>query len=252
MYVLVALLVANCSGNGPTPDDNQSEGSSSEAASDLRGALSAAMATGQILDYSETWQVVSDGASAGAGKIRLFYTRLVIPEGQRASGADQSEVDYWNREHIWPVSYGLDGTVARSDVHNIVPTDRTVNADRGNLYFDHATTPQRECDQCSESDVAFEPPVEVRGDVARIAFYMDVRYEGTAGDGVPDLTLSDTPDVLAARFGRLSTLIRWHCDYPVSSEEVQRHEAVALAQGKRNAFIDSPELSGDVFGFACE
>ena len=92
---------------------------------------------------------------------------------------------------------------------------------------------------------------EAKGDVARAAFYMDVRYEGAADDTVPDLALGDEPDAGARRFGVLSTLVAWHCSDPVSAEEVRRHEVVAAAQGNRNVFVDEPRLAGKVYGFVC-
>ncbi len=80
---------------------------------------------------------------------------------------------------------------------------------------------------------------------------MDVRYEGASIDGVSDLSLGESPDPIVRRFGRLSTLLRWHCADPVSDVERRRHEAAARAQGNRNVFIDEPALVGSVFGVSC-
>lgn len=217
---------------------------------DPRAALAASMSGHRVLAYRDTWQVVAEGAEVAPGQIRLFYTRRLIPSSDRAGGENQAEPDFWNREHVWPQSYGLSGNPARTDVHNLVPADRTINQSRSNKVFDDAATPHDECTGCRVSQDAWQPPAEVRGDVARIAFYLDVRYTGN--DGVPDLALSDDPDARSATFGKLSTLVRWHCADPVSAEELQRHEVAAAAQGNRNAFIDSPGLAGDVFGFECQ
>ena len=117
--------------------------------------------------------------------------------------------------------------------------------------FGEATAPHHECRRCRVSSETWEPAPEVQGDVARIVFYMDVRYEGGAGDGVPDLVLDERASSERSRFGGRSTLARWHCADPVSAEERRRHEVVADAQGNRNAFVDSPALAEQVFGFSC-
>ena len=207
------------------------------------------MAGNRVLPYSATWEVVAEGARLDATSIRLFYTRRAVATSARASGADQGESDHWNREHVWPQSYGIGDNAARTDVHNLVPVDATVNSARGNKPFDEAIVVHPECTVCRVSPEAWEPSPEVQGDVARIAFYMDVRYEGE--DGVPDLVLTDDLDPARARFGHLSTLARWHCDDPVSEEEIRRHEVAANAQGNRNVFVDSPHLAESLFGFSC-
>ena len=246
---LALVLVAGCTGDGST--EAGSDVTPVPDAAALRASLSASMSNDTVLRYADTWDVLAEGAKVSPGAIRLFYTRRIVSADARASGADQAEGDYWNREHIWPQSYGLADTDARTDVHNLVPVDRTVNSSRGNKVFDEADTPHHECTVCRVSGEAWEPAPEVQGDVARIAFYMDVRYEEAASDDAGDLILSDDPDPDGRRFGVLSTLAAWHCADPVSGEEVRRHEAASRAQGNRNAFVDSPDLAGEVYGFAC-
>ena len=244
---LLALLVAGCVGDGPSA---AREPLSEAERTRLRALVSEALSAHQVRRrYGDAWTVLADGAEVAPGALRLFYTRRVVPSANRASGADQGEADFWNREHVWPQSFGLKGTAAASDLHNLVPVDRTVNSARGNKAFDEARDRHAECGRCRASRDAWEPDPEVQGDVARIAFYMDVRYEGA--DGVPDLVLDDRLSSAEARFGERSTLARWHCADPVSDEERRRHEAVARVQGNRNAFVDAPALAEDVFGFSC-
>lgn len=250
----VALVLCGCAG-GPLPIVEtrpfEEPRPLERNAIERRATLSRAMSGNRVLRYGDAWAILAEGAEVEPGLIRLFYSRRVIPAANRASGDDQAEPDFWNREHVWPQSFGLQGNPARTDVHNLVPVDRTVNSSRGSKVFDEAGTPHHECTGCRVSGQAWQPPPEVQGDVARIAFYMDVRYEGDGSD-VPDLALSDTPSSAATRFGKLSTLVGWHCADPVSAEERRRHEVAARAQGNRNAFVDDPALAGEVFGFSCE
>ena len=50
----------------------------------------------------------------------------------------------WDREHLWPQSYGLvaisANSRAKTDLFNLRPIDYTVNSTRGNLYYDTTTT----------------------------------------------------------------------------------------------------------------
>ena len=246
--LLVAL--AGCVDEGPGAEPGL--GAATPDPTALRASLSSAMSTGRTLPYGAAWTVLAEAHAAGIDGVRLFYSRAVIPAADRASGPDQAEPDHWNREHLWPQSFGLAGTDARTDLHNLVPVDRTINSSRGAKFFDEVAGAHHECDLCEVSRTAWEPPAEVKGDVARSAFYMDVRYEGEAVDAVPDLSLGDDPDAGARRFGRLGTLLAWHCEDPVSSDEVRRHEIVAAAQGNRNAFVDSPSLVEDVYGERCD
>ena len=42
--------------------------------------------------------------------------------------------------------------------------------------------------------------------------------------------------------GNLLTLLKWHYEDPVSSDEIRRNNTVYGIQGNRNPFIDHPEF----------
>ncbi|MGQ7843256.1 endonuclease I family protein [Granulosicoccus sp. 3-233] len=261
--VCLFVLSACCSNDnkGHPPSNETDRENAQDHAEDLRQAaalrarLHRQMSNHQWLARSRGWQILEQGAAISDKEMTLFYTRRTVLKSQRASGSDQAEPDYWNREHLWPRSYGLKGTAADRDLHNLVPTDRTVNSSRGNKVFDVAMTPHRECTLCRVDSHAWEPPDEVKGDIARILFYMDVRYEGDTGietdAGLPDLTLTEVADPSRRQLGPLHTLLTWHCIDPVSPKEEARHEVVAAAQGNRNVFVDKPSLVEAVYLFDC-
>ena len=109
--------------------------------------------------------------------------------------------DSWNREHVWPKSFGFpnESDTAYTDLHHIRPADRTINTDRNNRSFDYGTIPYFDNDgkvktECfTSNDWTWEPPDVVKGDIARMIFYMAVRYEGYEKDGtiVMDLEIVD-------------------------------------------------------------
>ena len=120
-----------------------------------------------------------------------------------------------------------------------------MNAERGHKFFDesHPENPAHpEAPLCSTDNDSWEPPESIKGDIARAMFYMDIRYEGDHDE--PDLQLTDNPAEITTegnKMGRLSTLLNWHLQDPVSPEEKSRNNAVFTHQKNRNPFIDHPE-----------
>lgn len=177
-------------------------------------------------------------------QIIFFYTRNKIPKNHRASGQNQSNNDYWNKEHVWPRSYGLKGTKADRDLHNIVASDRSVNASRGNKYFKESIGNHHECKQCQTSNKTWEPPDIVKGDVARIAFYMALTY-ADENVGKNSLVLAKREKINASLsiFGDLESLIVWHCQDSVSDYEINRDKIIERYQGNNNPFVRNKKSS---------
>ncbi|MBX2842947.1 MAG: endonuclease [Flammeovirgaceae bacterium] len=161
----------------------------------------------------------------------------------------------WNREHVWAKSYGDFGTApgAGTDLHHLRASDVSTNSARNNRTFDEAEDNYIDGDGIKlgetgsfTSDAAWvwEPRNEVKGDVARMLFYMAVRYEGESNE--PDLALVDYIPSRGSKepnHGKLSTLIRWHQEDPVSEIEKTRNDLIfEKYQGNRNPFVDHPEL----------
>lgn len=169
----------------------------------------------------------------------------------------------WNREHVWAKSRGDFGTSkgAGTDIHHLRAADVSTNSARNNRNFDDATTQYVDGSgnysgttdsYTSTTDWIWEPRDEVKGDVARMIFYMVVRYEGDNGE--PDLELTDSylsSTDKSAFHGKASTLIAWHLADPVSQEERDRNDVVYSYQNNRNPFIDHPEYVCDIFSSYC-
>ncbi|MCD4737073.1 MAG: endonuclease [Bacteroidales bacterium] len=148
----------------------------------------------------------------------------------------------WNREHVWAKSHGGFGNnpPCGTDAHHIRPTDASVNSDRGNKDFDNGGQQHPEATGCYYTEYTWEPRDAVKGDVARMILYMDVRYEG--GSGEPNLTavnaINTSPD---PEHGRLNTLLEWHESDPPDAFEINRNNVIYSYQNNRNPFIDHPE-----------
>jgi endonuclease I len=158
--------------------------------------------------------------------------------------------DSWNREHVRPKSHGFpsQGQLAHTDIHHLRLGDVTCNSDRGDLDFDESDFAHADCASWRDAD-SFEPRDAIKGDVARMLFYMDVRY--ACADGVPDLALIDQDSNSEPLLGHLCTLLAWNSGDPVDDLERRRHQRIVETQGNRNPFIDRPEFAAAIWGSAC-
>jgi endonuclease I len=196
--------------------------------------------------------IMLDPDPANSANILLIYSGLTNLKANQYGGG--VGVGKWDREHLYPQSFGLvamsANSRAKSDVFNLRPIDYTVNSTRGNLYYDVTTTPLRTAPGAPGSSYdmdSWEPRDADKGVVARAAFYMATRYDGTDAD-VPDLELSDTPDSTTFHFGKLSTFLAWNRQYPPTAAERHRNEVIYdNLQHNRNPFVDHPDYADMVF-----
>ncbi|MEH7428788.1 endonuclease [Priestia megaterium] len=199
------------------------------------------------LSYSAVREALkkTDEDPANANNVILLYTGR-----SQAKGTNGGGVDDWNREHVWAKSHGDFGTAMGpgTDLHHLRPTDVSVNSTRGNLDFDNGGTEHSEAlGNYFDSD-SWEPRDEVKGDVARMLFYMAVRYEGDVSDE-PDLELNNTVNNGTAPYhGKLSVLLQWNAQDPVDDRERRRNDIIySDYQHNRNPFIDHPEWVNEIW-----
>jgi len=211
----------------------------------LKTALHQIITNHTRFSYMCVWTILmeTDEDPANPNNVIAIYTGRSIPKTRRDQG--QNDMDAWNREHVWPKSHGFPQNMqhAYTDAHHLRPEDRSVNEARNDRDFDNGGRQHGECRACRLDADSWEVPDAVKGDVARMLFYVDVRYEGSGGDATPDLKLVNTitTDTRRPELGRLCTLLRWHAQDPVSDGERRRNDGVYAWQGNRNPFIDHPE-----------
>lgn len=145
-----------------------------------------------------------------------------------------------NVEHTWPQSRfnrGESKSTQKSDLHHLFPTNSQANSTRGNHIFAdvRGSEPTNNCDDSAigraEGTIAFMPPEDHKGNVARALFYFAVRY---------NLNISELEEFY---------LRQWHLFDPVDSAEIARNDEIEKIQGNRNPFIDNPELVGSIRNF---
>jgi hypothetical protein len=204
--------------------------------------------------YSDITTILkdADASPANSNKVWLLYTEI-----------DRRDVDFqqssipdgkWNREHVFPrsrggyesidldeIADGIDIWVetsvdslrhGNSDAHHLRATDSRTNSSRGNKNYGLAATQYNGPDNSQGS---------WHGDVARSAFYMQMRYKGIeVVDGDPAANLG--------LLGDLSTLLEWHRQDPPDDFEMNRNNVIYPWQKNRNPFIDNPDLVEYIWG----
>lgn len=234
--------------------------------SELKRELHRTIRNHKVFSYDELWEIlpITDADPDNPGHIVLLYSSRSQDKTQRDRGTrfdykgnGYTLVDSWNREHVWPKSHGFPNRsdTAYSDLHHLRPADRSVNSARNTrsfdlgeeVYFDNNGTVETG-NLTSREKWIWEPASDVKGDIARMLFYMAVRYEGPAYD----LELVDGIVPRQNRkpiMGKLSTLLAWHRMDPVDDRERNRNELIyELYQGNRNPFIDNPDWVEAIWG----
>ena len=240
---------------GPVPPDYYSKAKNITGDS-LKLSLHNIIKGHKEIPYRELWDILkkTDIDTLNRSNVIGIYSGFSID-------ADSMHVvgNGWNREHVWAKSRGNFGTKkgAGTDVHHIRVADASTNNNRSNRSFDECATPYIDKKGIYSGETpsfkckawAWEPRDKVKGDVARMLFYMAVRYEGE--DGEPDLELVDSVmarEDTSSLHGKLSVLLQWHNEDPVDNYERYRNHIVYQYQCNRNPFIDHPEFVERIWG----
>ncbi|MDD7622215.1 MAG: endonuclease, partial [Candidatus Onthovivens sp.] len=204
----------------------------------LRAALTTLCKPKAEISYSSglsSFLQEADEDPSNSSNMIYFYTRESKPK--KASGE-------WNREHVWPQSlsgglYGKNG--GGCDALHIRPTYVDTNSTRGNLKF--GDCPNGTVKTYNGIEFAktkggyFEPLDSIKGDCARIVFYMWTVYFAERNTPITNVAES------------IKTMIEWHKADPVDACEILRNNKVeSSVQKNRNPFVDHPEWVDVIFG----
>lgn len=178
-----------------------------------------------------------------------------------------NECERYNREHTIPQSYFGDGVQPMySDAHFVIPSDKRVNAQRGDLPFGKVNVANWTSINGSKrgsnlnsgysagfSGTVFEPIDEFKGDFARLLFYFATRYQTnlvgfyTSSNSLSKVMFDGTADhAFSQTF--LNILLTWNTQDPVSAKEIVRNDAIYARQNNRNPYIDHNEYVTAIWG----
>jgi deoxyribonuclease I len=112
----------------------------------------------------------------------------------------------------------------QSDMFNLVPSEGEINGLRENFSMAMIPSDQREFGSCRVkiSDRKFEPPPDVRGDIARTYLYMDKAYPGYG--------------IISEKNRKLFEA--WSKEDPVDAWECTRARRIKELQGNANEFVE--------------
>lgn len=142
-----------------------------------------------------------------------------------------------NCEHSWPQSKfnpRESRNTQKNDLHHLFPVNSRANSSRSNHPFGEVIgrVVNSSCTSSSIGEVdykdhittSFEPPLDIRGNIARALFYFSTRY--------------DLPIDAAQEF----YLRRWHREDPVDEFETRVNNRIYEIQNSRNPYIDDEDL----------
>ena len=244
VFVILTFSVSILYAQVPTGYYDAAQG---KTGAQLKTALHNIIKNHKEFSYGDLWGILSasDEDPNNHNNVILIYTGI-----SRAKSKHGGNTGDWNREHVWAKSHGGFGKIppAGTDAHHIRPADVRVNGLRGHLDFDNGGTLVSGTDSCYKDADSFEPRDAVKGDVARMIFYMATRYEGDNGE--PDLEVVDHVNTYPnPEMGKLSTLLQWNAQDPPDDFERHRNNVIYYDyQKNRNPYIDHPGYIQSIWG----
>ncbi len=213
------------------------------------------------LGYNGTWSAFSATDVKPNGKLWDIYSYKFVGAQPyeytlitSQCGAYSKEGDCYNREHTWPQTFFNSAEPARSDLHQLFPTDGFINGMHASLpYADVNNVSKTSLNGCKLGtgnayggyfgDV-FEIIDSFKGDIARAYFYMNIRYH-TDDAGWTNWEMANGAELTV---DALTLLRTWHNFDPVSKKEIDRNNEIYKLQGNRNPFIDYPIYVDCIWG----
>lgn len=182
-----------------------------------------------ILSYGQrhTYLYNADADLTNSDNVILMYSGESRFWQEYSSGTNSYMPQTFNTEHIYPQSK-LNSELAVTDLHHLRSTDANVNSERLNYPFIDGEGSYK-----LVNDDSWYPGDDWRGDIARMIFYLNVRYGETF-----------------EKVGGLDLFLEWNIADPVSEFEEQRNTVIEGAQGVRNPFIDNPYIATIIWGGA--
>ena len=272
---LLGLVTTLCA-QGPNGTGTYYKTADGKTGAELKTAMHQIIKNPKVVGYGGLKEAYRKTDVRPDGYLRDWYSNATQYEpGSDFLASAKEEGMGYNREHLMPQSwFGKKEDPMYSDITHVVPVDTRLNnyARNDKPYCEvdtaagHATSlngysrwgaPRKGLGTPAALTKVFEPNDTVKGDIARIYFYMITCYEDEVllwkERWTKDCTAPFVIDTLATPYLPLhqwvmDMLMRWSEQDPVDSIELARNEAVFHVQGNRNPFVDYPGLEQFVWG----
>lgn len=179
-----------------------------------------------FLSYADRHKFLydADADPNDSSNVVLIYSGERRDRREWSSPNNPHPTQTFNTEHVYPQSL-LEGASV-SDLHILRVVDARINSQRSNRPYARGTGKY-----ALQDGFTFFPGDDWRGDVARMIFYVNMRYDEPFED-----------------VGSLKLFLEWNAEDPVSPLERQRNDVIEGAQNNRNPFIDNPHLATAIWG----
>ena len=206
------------------------------------------------IGYGGLWEAYRTTDKRPDGKVRDWYSCVTnYTFGSDQAGSYSKEGDCYNREHTVPQSWFNESSPMKADIVHVVPTDGYVNNRRSNWPFAEVANITYQslqsycklgsCKSAGYSGTVFEPNDKIKGDIARIYFYMATCYYSQCGNWSGGIFTSS-----GMVEWEMNVMKAWSKLDPVDDVEIARNNAVKEVQGNRNPFVDYPGLEDYIWG----
>lgn len=270
-YMTCCLLTAMTLAwaQGPNNTGTYYKNADGERGEALKTALSAIITKGHTkIGYDGLYNAYKKTDSRPDGKVRDWYSNATnYTHVTDKAGSYKKEGDCYNREHSLPQSWfegGGNADYLKCDIVHVLPTDGYINNQRSNNVLANVN-PSRisgqskngyskwgQCGVSGYSGTVFEPNDDIKGDMARIYFYVVTRYESNctkwASNATANAVFTSSSSYQPFKDWYYKMLVEWAQNDPVDELEIARNNAVHREQGNRNPFVDYPGLEEYIWG----
>lgn len=254
MLPVVAMMLGSAWAQGPNNSGTYYANANGKSGAALRTALGNIINPHTNIGYKGLFDAYRKTDKRADGKVRDWYSNTTNYDFDDHTGGYSKEGDMYNREHSVPQSWFGSSNVIVSDIVHVIPTDGYVNNRRGNNPLAEVLTVSYQsnngysklgsCKTEGFNGVVFEPNDEIKGDMARIYFYMATCYESACADWGNVFSSSNN----GFESWYIDMLMRWAKQDPIDDVEIARNNAVYEVQGNRNPYVDYPGLEEYIWG----
>ena len=258
---LLALGFACAYAQGPNNSKTYYQAANGKSGQALKTALYNIIktTTSTVVGYDNLKEAYKKTDVRSDGYLRDWYSNATNFVPGSNFGTYSQEGDAYNREHLVPQSWFGETEPMKSDIVHLVPTDGKLNGQRSNNILAEVGTiagssinnysKWGKCKTPGYTGTVFEPNDEIKGDIARIYFYMATCYEDKISSWVDNATASyvfDGNTYPGFTDWYLTMLMRWSKEDPIDEVEIARNNTIASSavqrQNNRNPFVDYPGL----------
>lgn len=264
---LLTLALATAWAQAPNNSGTYYQAANGKSGQALKTALYNIIKTTEktVVGYDNLKEAYMKTDVRSDGYLRDWYSNSTHFTPGSNFGTYSGEGDAYNREHLVPQSWFGDGNPMKSDIHHVVPSDGYVNNRRSNYPLAEVGTATYtsnngysklgKCKTSGYTGTVFEPNDEIKGDIARIYFYMATCYEDKISSWANNASASyvfDGNTYPGFTDWYLTMLMRWSKEDPVDEVEIARNNVIASTevknQNNRNPFVDYPGLEEYIWG----